>query len=397
MLLKIPRRPLTRTALWLATAGLTITVAVAAVTSQQTPEPSKPPASNQATLTVSTTSLQPASFPVTIAANGNIAAWQEASIGAEANGLRLTQVLVNVGDTVRRGQPLARFASATIEAELAQSRAAVAEAEAAFAEAAANARRAQGLQQSGALSGQQIEQYLTTERTLQARVDAARAAERMQQLRLAHTHISAPDNGVISSRTATVGAVVPAGQELFRLVRGGRLEWRAEVAGADLMKLAPGQKARVTVAGTEVIEGRLRMLSPVVDVQTRNGLAFIDLPSGGSARAGMFARGEITLGSGQVQTLPHSAVRLRDGYSYVMRLEPDSRVTQVRVETGRRVGNQVEVISGLQREDRVVAAGADFLGDGDLVRVVNAQAQPQAEPLAPQGSPTHPPSATRIQ
>lgn len=395
-MLKIPRHPLARAALWLAAAGLAVTVALAATSARPTPASPPAPSAGQAALAVSTTGLQPATFPVRIAANGSISAWQEASVGTEANGLRLTQVLVNVGDTVRRGQPLARFAAETIEAELAQSRAAVAEAEAALAEAGANARRAQVLQESGALSGQQIEQYLTAERTLQARVDAARAVERTQQLRLAHTHISAPDDGVISARTATVGAVLPAGQELFRLIRGGRLEWRAEVAAADLARLAPGQKARITLAGADAIEGRLRMLSPVVDVQTRNGLAYVDLPPGGSARAGMFARGEITLGTAPVQTLPHGAVQLRDGFSYVMRVEPDSRVTQVRVEAGRRLGNQVEITGGLQPADRVVASGVDFLGDGDLVRIVDHAAGPTPAPLA-QGIRTPAAPATRIQ
>ena len=61
----------------------------------------------------------------------------------------------------------------------------------------------------------------------------------LQQLRLRQTRVLAPDNGVISARSATVGAVLPAGQELFRLIRQGRLEWRAEVAAADLARLKP--------------------------------------------------------------------------------------------------------------------------------------------------------------
>jgi len=333
----------------------------------------------QSSLTVAVSKLQPAIFLIRVPANGNIVAWQEASIGTEANGLRLIEVKVNVGDKVRRGQSLATFAADTVEAELAQSRAAVAEAEVVLAEAAANAQRARILQKTGALSAQQIQQYVNAERTARARLDAARAVERAQQLRLVQTRIAAPDDGVISSRAATVGAVVPAGEELFRLIRGGRLEWRAEVAAADLVKLKPGQKVRITPTGGDVIEGRLRMLAPVIDIQTRNGLAYVDLPFNDSARAGMFARGEFEIGSNEVMTLPQSAVQLREGFSYVMRVGPDSRVIQTKVTPGRRSGDRVEIISGLDREDRVVVSGAAFLGDGDLVRVTDA---PKAAPPA---------------
>lgn len=335
----------------------------------------------QPALTVTVTTLQPTVLPIRVAASGNIMAWQEASIGTEANGLRLTAVKVNVGDKVRRGQLLAVFAADTIQAELAQRRAAVAEAGAALAEAAANARRARTLQDSGALSTQQIEQHITAERTARARLDAAQAMEKAQRLRLAQTQVMAPDDGVISVRTATVGAVVPAGQELFRLIRGGRLEWRAEVAAADLAKLNPGQQVRIAPTGGDAVAGRLRMLAPVIDLQTRNSLVYVDLPPNPTMRAGMFARGEFELGANQGMTLPHSAVQVREGFSYVLRVGPDSRVSQVKVMSGRRSGERVEILSGLAAADHIVASGAAFLGDGDLVRVVE-DAETVAQPSA---------------
>lgn len=334
--------------------------------------------------TVAVVKLQPTTLPMRVSATGNIMAWQETIIGSEAHG-RLIEVNVNVGDPVRRGQTLATFAADAVAAELAQSRALVAEAEVALAQAAANARRAQLLQESGALAAQQIQQYFSAKLTAQARLDAAKAGERTQQLRLAQTRLTAPDDGVISARAATVGAVAPAGQELFRLVRGSRLEWRAEVAGADLIKLKPGQKAWLTPAGGDVIEGRLRTTAPVIDIQTRNGLVYVDLPSSETARAGMFARGWFEIGAIEVMTLPQSAVQLRDGRSYVLRVGTDSRLIQTPVTVGRRSGNRVEIISGLAAEDRVVAVGAALLGDGDLVRMIEAPtATPPAGPPATQ-------------
>jgi RND family efflux transporter MFP subunit len=343
----------------------------------------KKPAASKAALTVTVTQLQPANLPTLLAANGSIAPWQEAIVGTEANGLRLADVKVNVGDVVKRGQVLATFASDTIHADLAQTRAAVAEAEANAAEAAANAQRARDLQPTGALSAQQTNQYLTAERTAQARLEAQRAAAKVQQLRLQQAQVLAPDNGVISSRSATVGAVLPAGQELFRLIRGGRLEWRAEVPSSEIGPLKPGMAVRVLPASGEPVTGKLRIVAPTVDAQTRNGLVYVDLPNGSSAaKAGMFARGEFEIGSQQGMTLPQSAVLLREGFSYVLRVGADNKVTLVKVKVGQRIGERIQILGGVQPADRVVATGGGFLGDGDTVHVVDALPVPAAASAA---------------
>lgn len=351
-------------ALWLALRPGTQAAAPAAAAAKAASAPVQP------SLTVSVTSPQRAEWPQSVSANGSIAAWQEAVIGAEAAGLRLTEVAVQVGDRVRRGQLLARLQSATTEAEAATTRANIAEAEAALAEAQANAERARQLQTTGAISAQQIQQYTTGEQTARARVAALKARADADRVRLAQTRIVAPDDGVISARMATVGAVVQPGQELFRLIRQQRLEWRAEVAAADLAKLAPGMTVQVTPAGGRAVTGKLRMVAPTVDAATRNGLVYVDLPEPGDAKPGMFARGEFEVGRASGLMLPQGAVLLRDGFSYVFLVGDDNRVTQAKVQVGRRNGDQVEVISGLDAGARVVAAGAGFLADGDTVRVV---------------------------
>ncbi|MES2932184.1 MAG: efflux RND transporter periplasmic adaptor subunit [Pseudomonadota bacterium] len=322
-------------------------------------------------LTVTVTQPQTTELVQKLSANGSIAAWQEASIGAEITGLRLATVRVNVGDAVKRGQVLATFAPETVNADLAQINASVAEAEANAAEAEANAERARSLQTTGALSAQQINQYLTAAKTAKARVDAQRAAAKVQQLRLGHTQVLAPDNGVISSRSATVGAVV-TGQELFRMIRQGRLEWRAEVSSSDLSRIQSGQRAAVMPADGAAINGTVRMIAPTVDTQTRNGLVYVDIPNTGAARAGMFARGEFDIGASAGLTLPQSAVQLRDGFSYVLKVGDDAKVSQLKVTTGRRVGDRIEIVKGVDANSRVVASGGGFLADGDTVRVVEA-------------------------
>lgn len=332
-------------------------------------------------LTVSTTQPTASALPVTLAANGSVVAWQEALIGAEATGLRLLEVNANVGDVVRRGQVLARFSPAAPQAEVAQAQANVLEAEATAAEAAANADRARSLQSTGALSASQINQYVTLEKTAQAKVAALRSALNSQQLRLGFARVLAPDDGVISARTATVGAVVGNGAELFRMIRKGRLEWRAEVTSSELGRLAPGMVARVTLPGGQTTTGKVRMVAPTVDVQTRTGLVYVDLPltasGAGGARAGMFAKGEFEFGSSNALTVPQQAVVVRDGFSYVFQLGADQRVTQRKVQAGRRAGERIEVM-GVAPEAVLVASGAGFLNDGDLVRVAPAAATPAA-------------------
>jgi RND family efflux transporter MFP subunit len=352
-----------------AAAGAAPT-AKGAQTAQTAPKPS---------LSVELVQPQPATLARRLEANGNIAAWQEASIGTEANGLRLAEVRVNVGDVVKKGQLLARFAPDTVNAELAQIRAAVAEAEAQLAEAAANAQRARTLEATGALSAQQINQFVTAETTARARLEAQRALAQTQMLRVQQTQVLAPDDGVISARSATVGAVLPAGQELFRLIRQGRLEWRAELPSSDLGALRPGVAVRVMPASGGVIEGRVRMVAPTVDPATRNGLVYVDLPAPGAAKAGMFARGEFEVGSGSALTLPQSAVVLRDGFAYVFAVDAEGKVSQRKVATGRRAGERVEITGGLDAGARVVASGGGFLADGDTVRVVQAAAPAAAK------------------
>lgn len=362
----------------LAAIALAVLVAGAAVffVRGKSPEEDKKAAVVRPALTVTTAQPERVSLPVKLAANGNIVAWQEAIVGAEAPGQRIAQVHVNVGDRVRKGEVLATFAEGTPQAELAQFRASVAEAEAAAADAAANAERARSLQTTGALSASQINQYLTAEKTAKAKLEAARAVLQAQQVRVSQTEVRAPDAGIISARAATVGAVVGNGTELFRLIRQGRLEWRAEVTSQELGRITTGTTALVTAASGARLAGRVRTIGPTVDPQTRSALVYVDVtPLPGmpaSARAGMFARGEFDLGATPAITLPQAAVVVRDGFSYVYRVNPDNRVSQVKVQTGRVVGDRIEIVNGLAADARVVAAGAGFLNDGDLVRIAEA-------------------------
>lgn len=335
-------------------------------------------------LSVALVSPRREDWPRTLAAQGNIAAWQEAAVGAELSGFRVTSVLVNVGDRVQKGQTLATVNAETVAADVAQARAAVAEADAVLAEAKANAARSRDLAAKGFVSPQAATQSATLEQTAAARLAAVRAKLHAEEVRLGQTRVVAPDDGTISARSATVGALAQPGQEMFRLIRGNRLEWRAEVTAGELSRLATGMAAVVRLPNGGEVRGSVRTIAPTVDPQTRNAIVYVDMPAGkeNPARAGMFARGEFELGRAEAISLPQTAVVQRDGFSYAFRVEPNGRVAQVKIGVGRRMGDRVEVTEGLAPDTQVVASGVGFLSDGDLVRVVAGSAPDAPSPTA---------------
>ena len=327
----------------------------------------------KASLTVTTVKPQQTALNKLLSANGNIAAWQESSVSSEVNGLLLSEVLVNLGDHVKRGQVLAKFAASSIEADVAQMQANVAEANATLLEAESNANRARSIQDSGALSKQQIEQYLTSEASAKARLNAAQATMRMQSIKLKQTTVIAPDDGLISLAPATVGTVYTPGQELFRLIRKARIEWRADLTSADISQIKTGMKVQITLPDGGTANGTVRSASPIVDAKTRNAVVFVDIPAG-SAKTGMFARGNFILGETQSLTLPNDAIVMRDGFAYVMQVE-GNKIKQTKVQLGQRTGDRVELLNFDAPEADTVESGGAFLADGDSVKVVQKAAE----------------------
>ncbi|NMF87818.1 efflux RND transporter periplasmic adaptor subunit [Aromatoleum petrolei] len=331
-------------------------------------------------LTVEVTIPQPVAWSRSIPATGNVAAWQETIVGSEIGGLRIAQVHANVGDRVTKGQILVTLDDAVVQADLAQARAQLQEARAMHAEARANGDRARRFQPTGMMSEQQVTQYLTAEQTAKSRIELAAARVQLAELRVRQTRILAPDDALISGRAATVGTVPQAGQELYRLILQGRLEWRAEVAAEDIGQIRSGDAAKLKLAGGETVSGRVRSIAPSIDPQTRNGIVYVDLDQSG-AKAGMFANGEIIPLAQELAhalSLPQSAVLLRDGFSYVFRIGSDRKLAQVRVTPGRRRGDSMEILAGIAEGERFVRSGVGFLNDGDLVDI--AAATPAASP-----------------
>ena len=367
-------------------AGLTVAVLAGVVifAIRGGPPPDEPaaPVATGVALTVAGIRPRPVLWPEFVSANGAIGAWQEASVGAEVAGVRLIEVLADVGDQVTAGQLLARFDPAPMQAALAQQQASLAEAEARLTEALANAKRATQLRQTQMLSEQDLIKAVTAAQAAEAQVALARARVQSQKLSLENTRVVAPDDGVISTRTAMLGAVAAPGSELFRLVRQNRLEWRAELTGADLAVIEIGHHAEVTLPDGTVIGGTVRQVAPVLDTGSRTGLVYVALDqttSPGSARAGMFVGGRILRDERQGLSLPGSAIVMRDGYAFVFVIRgEEQQAIQTKVTIGRRLGDEVEIVAGVTADDVVVASGGAFLTDGDRVRVVESSTASRA-------------------
>lgn len=328
-------------------------------------------------LTVTITRPTAVLWPDVVSANGAIAAWQEASVSAEIAGARLTEVLVDVGDKVARGQTLATFDDAQARALYAQQRALLAEAAARLEEATANLKRAQEMQSTNAMSEQDLIKAKTAAQSGLAQFDLATARLETQQLNLNNTRVVAPDAGTISARNAMLGAVVAPGAELFRLVRQDRLEWRAELTAASLGRVKAGDSAEIRLPDEQTVTGTVRQVAPMLDASTRTGIVFIELASAmdSSARVGMFAAGTINVGSRAGLAVPATTIVHRDGHQYLFIVDDEGgRVAQKKVQTGRRSSGAIEILAGISPEDAVVENGAAFLSEGDRVHVVDVVA-----------------------
>lgn len=309
-----------------------------------------------------------------VVASGAVAAWEEVSVGVELSGLRVASVAVEVGSEVKQGDVLLRIDDRTQQSHLAEAEAAVVESAANLEVAERKARRVRELATQKLVSEQDAEEAEAARTSARARLNTASASRDAARVQRDFTVVRAPVAGVVSARSVQPGQVVSAGTELLRLIHDGRLEWRAELAEADLLRVSEGATVQVQAPDGSVAAGQVRRVSPALDVQRRTGTLYVDLPEPGSLRAGMFAEGRIALGQSGALLIPVDAVVRRDGRAFAFVVDDENRVRERGLEVGNTFGNDIEVLEGLSVGESVVARGAGFLGDGDLVKVVDAAA-----------------------
>jgi HlyD family secretion protein len=306
-----------------------------------------------------------------ITATGSVVAWREIPVGTEAGGLAVTEIAVDEGDLVAKGQILARLNHDRIKAELLKQKAAIGELEASLASARSDAMRARSVT-SGVISAQMVEQRETLVKTTEARLEAAQAQLLEIEARHRQTVIAAPAAGLIASRSIAIGQVIQTGTEMFRLIQDTRIEVDARVLESDLLAAVPGQSATIFGPDGTSEQGSVRIISPVVDSKTRLGTVRIALPGDSQLKPGMFARVEIAIDSKVALTVPLKALVWRESRAHVFKVRPDNLVSLTEIRIGGGTIDNVEVLRGLDVGDRIVTQGAGLLNDGDVVNVETA-------------------------
>ncbi|WP_299188099.1 efflux RND transporter periplasmic adaptor subunit [uncultured Psychrobacter sp.] len=335
---------------------------------------------DQAVLSVETVQPSQDSVGNTLTADGTISAKDIANVSAKVNGVAIERVLVEEGTRVKAGQVLAIFDTDAMKQQVLQAEADVAEAEATLANASADAARVLPLLDIDAISRQEADRYRTSEIRARASLQASKARLSNQRLNLENAKVVAPVSGVVSDKMAEVG-MVAGGEPLFTIIKGGVLEWRADIDPKLIGDVNVGTPVKVSLPRDQSVMGQVSRIAPTAD-NNRQITIYASLESNSAARAGMYQTGEFLLGSESMQTVPNSAIVSNDGYDYVMlvtdiKTQNDKtvgRIQQQRVTLGDRIGDSVILAEPLPNDVSLVKQGGSFLNDGDLVRVVESQA-----------------------
>jgi HlyD family secretion protein len=368
-------------------------------------ESTKAEASTQAlTPAITVAKAERRALSETVLVTGTLVPREEILVAPEVEGLRVVDLKVDVGDRVKRGDVLAVLERTQLDAQLAQNTAAltradaaiaqahsmIEQAEAAVTEARASFERAKPLRQSGYLSESLYDQRAAAARTTAAQLvlarDGLRLAEAAKQeaeaqrreiaWRLSNAEVKAPRSGIISRRTARIGALAAgAAEPMFRIIADGEIEFDANVIEADLANIAPGQSATIEVAGTSNVMGHVRLVSPEVDRMTRLGTAKIFIGDRTDLRIGAFARAHVVTREGSGITVPAAAILYSSDSRPSVLVVRGDRVEARDVTTGLRSGDLIEISKGLSEGELVVAKAGTFLRDGDRVRPITPDAK----------------------
>lgn len=306
----------------------------------------------------------------TVSATGSLAARGDMPVGVVGEGGMVTRVLVQPGDWVRAGQTLATI-ERSVQSEQVRSLAAqveVARADAKLAQAQLD--RAKALVGRGFISAADIDQRTATRDQAEARVRVAQAQLAEQRARTGRLDIKAPAAGLVLTRSVEPGQIVQAGSGvLFRMAKDGEMEMQAQVAEGDLAALRPGNSATVTPIGSDTqVAGQVWQVSPVVDPQTRQGIARIAVPYNKAIRPGGFASATITSGSGSAPLLPESAVQSDPKGSFVYIVNGKNQVERRDVSVGQVSDAGVAITGGITGTEKIVTSAGAFLTPGQKVR-----------------------------
>ncbi|MCF7700846.1 efflux RND transporter periplasmic adaptor subunit [Loktanella sp. M215] len=344
-----------------------------------------------------------------VSASGGLLAREDVVVSARVSGAEIVSLLVEVGDTVKKGDTLAQLNDQTLTAQLQQAdanraaaEAAIAQAEGQVASATANATqttsaldRSRQLRSDGAVSQSALDQAQAasdganaTVQSAQAAVAAAKAqlaqaeaARDIAALNLSWATVKAPVDGIIADRTARLGDLSNAGMAMFDMIRDGQIEAELEIVETDLVKVSVGDPVSIRVAGLPPRDGTVRRISPQVDPVSRLGTVRVSIVDQAGLRVGIFASADIRTAQRTALTLPVSAVTTSGGVSTVQKVV-DGTVQQVEVQLGVVSAGLREITAGLSAGDTVLLRAGAFFRTGDKVTPV-----PPADRAAPAPAP----------
>jgi HlyD family secretion protein len=394
---------MTRRLIATAFVGLLLTSVVipspTIVSAQEAAAPAQPAAPVQRAPVIRVAVAEKREMVDRLSVNGTIVARDEASVGTDLSGMIVIGLEADIGDIVKKGQLLAKLDRSMLDTQLAEMRALrlqaeataeqmqaqIGEAEVAARQALRDLERARALRERGVAAQSQLDNANSASEAAQARLVSATkglAATRAQLgvidaqidrvlVQIGKTEVKAPADGLVLARAASVGAVVSAGSgALFRIAIDGDLELEAQVAEVALPTLAKGMTADVVLPGApKSVEGTLRRIAPEIDQRSRLGPIRIALPAGSPARVGSFARAEIEIARREGVAVPSAALVYRDGEAFVQAVD-NGTIRTTKVEVGLRAGKYVEILSGLEAGQEVVARAGTFVADGDRVEPV---------------------------
>ena len=308
----------------------------------------------------------------TLSATGTLAARREMPVGVAGEGGMITRVLVEPGQWVNAGQVLATV-DRSVQTQTAQSLAAqVAVARSDQSIAQAELDRAQQLVDRGFISKADLQRKAATRDAAAARVQVAAASLREANARTGRLDIRAPAAGLVLTRGAEPGQIVSSGSGvLFRMAQGGQMEMRAQLSEADLASLHTGARAQVTPVGSDrTFAGEVWQVSPIIDPQTRQGIARVALRYDPALRPGGFASATIVGGAAVAPLLPDSALQSDEKGSFVYIVDKGDKVVRRNIRIGQVSDAGVTVLAGLDGTERVVRSAGGFLAPGQKVKPI---------------------------
>jgi HlyD family secretion protein len=317
-----------------------------------------------------------------VRATGRLVVREEAAVGSELAGYRVSRVYVDEGDWVKQGQALAQLDDTLLQAQIAQAEATLATQKATVTFRRSQLDRAESLAKEGAVSQAALDQSRMEAASSEAALLASQATVNEMKVRQSRMTLRAPVAGAVLQRALRPGDISGgSATPYFRIARDGLIELDAEMPDTALAHVKIDDTASVTLGTGETITGKVRFISPRVDSNTNLGRARVALPFDANLRPGSFAEARFNAASAGVLSVPASAVRYESGGASVMVVDANNMVKQTPVKLGQRAGDFVELVEGPPAGTRVLATGSAFTLDGDVIKPIDgAAAQPAATP-----------------